>query len=385
MNIAFDAKRYFHNTTGLGHYSRTLVNSLIEYYSENNYFLMNPKPSSKFDAPELSNVTEINPPDNFYQFFTSAWRSKGMIGDLISNDIHLYHGLSHEIPIGIQKTKIKSVVTIHDIIFEKYPKQYNLMDVWIYRRKFKSACKNSDKIIAISQQTKNDLIEIYKVPEDKITVCYQSCNPSFLAQLPSEQLECIRKRYNLPEKYLLYVGSIIERKNLLNICKAIKQLKGDLSIPPLVVIGEGSQYKQEVENYIQAEDLGLDVVFLSDDLVAKSLITFKTAADFPAIYQMATAMIYPSIYEGFGIPVLEALCSRIPVITSNISCLPEAGGEGAFLIDPFKPSDIAAAIETILTDPNLVHEKIQKGIVHAEKFNNKQVTDAVMGVYKSLF
>jgi len=385
MNIAFDAKRYFHNPTGLGHYSRTLVNGLIEYFPDNQYFLVNPKQSNIFSAPDLNNVFEINPPDNFYQVFTSLWRSKGVVEDLVKSDIQLYHGLSHEIPSGIQKTNIKSVVTIHDLIFEKYPKQYNWIDVWIYRKKIKAACKYSNKIIAISQQTKRDLIELYNVPQEKIEVCYQSCNPAFSVQLPQEHLDCIRKRYNLPNEFLLYVGSIIERKNLLNICKAIKLLKGStLTVPPLIVIGEGGHYKAEVENYILEENLEREIIFLSDDPVAKSIISFKSAEDFPSIYQMATAMIYPSIYEGFGIPVLEALFSRIPVITSNISCLPEAGGEGAFLIDPYQPSEIAAAIETILTNPTLVQEKIQKGSIHAQKFDNKLVTSAVMNVYRKL-
>lgn len=383
MKIAFDAKRYFHNRTGLGHYSRTLVNSLITYFPENQYYLCNPKHSNDFFAPQQSNTFEVNPQTSFDQSFPSLWRRKKMLKDLEPYGIDLFHGLSHELPSGIEKTRIRSVVTIHDLIFERYPKQYNWIDVRIYRSKFKQACAKADAIIAISAQTKQDLIDIYKVDEAKITVCYQSCNPAFSEAISDEHLSCIRKRYNLPAEYLLYVGSIIERKNLLNLCKALLTLK-DRGIPPLVVIGDGGTYKQEVELFLQEHHLQQAVIFLSDDPVAQAITGYKTGADFPAIYRMATAMIYPSIFEGFGIPVLEALNSKIPVITSNISCLPEAGGPGAFLVDPFDPEAIAAAIETVLSDSRIVAEKVALGSLHASQFDAKTCCEKVMAVYQSI-
>lgn len=381
MNIGFDAKRAYHNGTGLGHYSRTLISSLANFYPESEYYLCNPKPASKFHLPQLKNIHEVLPkfPDSL---FRSAWRSSWVKKDLKKYKIDLYHGLSHEIPIGIQNTKIKSVVTIHDLIHERYPEQYNAIDVKIYSKKFRYACEHADKIIAISNQTKQDIIEFYKTPAEKISVCYQSCNPAFAHNISEDEKGRIKKLYDLPEKYFLYVGSIIERKNLLSICKALFLLKDELNIP-LVVIGDGGEYKQQVKNYISENNLTNKIIFLSEHPNAKNE-NFRTAKDFPAIYQSAIAMIYPSTFEGFGIPVLEALFSRLPVITSNISSLPEAGGDAAYYVNPLNAEEIAEGMKKIFYDEQLRKNMIQKGLIHAEKFTPQKCADAVMNVYLTL-
>lgn len=382
MNIGFDAKRAYHNGTGLGHYSRTLISSLANFYPENEYFLFNPKLTSKFHLPQLKNIHEVLPkfPDSL---FPSAWRSSWVKKDLKKKNIDLYHGLSHEIPIGIQNTKIKSVVTIHDLIHERYPEQYNSIDVKIYSKKFRYACEHADKIIAISNQTKQDIIEFYKTPEKKITVCYQSCNRAFAQQISGEEKERIKKQYDLPEKFFLYVGSIIERKNLLSICKALVLLKNDLDIP-LVIIGDGGKYKQKVKSFISENNLRDKIIFLSEHPNAKNE-NFKTAKDFPAIYQSAIAMIYPSTFEGFGIPVLEALFSSLPVITSNLSSLPEVGGDAAYYVNPLSAEEIAAGMKKVFHEEYLRNELIEKGVAHAQEFTQQKCAEAVMNVYKSLW
>src|SRR5687767_7285333 len=140
MRIGFDAKRAFHNGTGLGHYSRTLVHSLAEYYPEHDYYLFNPKKKSRFSI-EGENLYEMHPNDLFGKWFSGVWRGKWIKKDLQRLRIQLYHGLSHEIPVGIRKSGIPSVVTIHDLIHERHPEQYNPLDVIIYRKKFRHACK----------------------------------------------------------------------------------------------------------------------------------------------------------------------------------------------------------------------------------------------------
>jgi glycosyltransferase involved in cell wall biosynthesis len=383
MQIGFDAKRAYHNQTGLGHYSRTLIHSLAEHYPEHEYFLFNPKPSSLFSFNE-KNVHEVAPSSFVHKLFSFAWRSSWVKKDLQKHKIDLYHGLSHEIPVGIQQTKIKSVVTIHDLIHERHPEQYNKVDVQIYNRKFRYACKYADHVIAISEQTKKDIIEFYKTPEEKITVCYQSCNPVFSQIITEEEKARVKKLYQLPEQFFLYVGSIIERKNLLNICKAVNLIKHELSIP-LVVIGDGKEYKQQVKTYIVENNLQNQIIFLSEAESAKSSQSFQSATDFPAIYQSAIAMIYPSFFEGFGIPVLEALCSGLPVITSNVSCLPEAGGDAAYYVNPSSPEEIAAGMKKIFSDLSFAESMKQKGWQHAQNFTQQKCAAAVMSVYNKLF
>lgn len=382
MNIGFDAKRAFHNGTGLGHYSRTLLHSLDEYFPEHQYFLFNPKASSSFTV-KGKNLHEILPEGFFSRLFSSAWRSSWVKKDLKQLKIDLYHGLSHEIPVGIQHTGIKSVVTIHDLIHERYPEQYNPLDVKIYSKKFRYACKHADKIIAISEQTKKDIIEFYKTPEEKITVCYQSCNPAFGSTVSQTEKESIRTKYNLPEQFFLSVGSIIERKNLLNICKALFLLRDELPVP-LVVIGDGGKYKQQVKDFIRQHKLEERIIFLSDNEIAKQDAAFKTAADFSAIYQLATAMIYPSFFEGFGIPVLEALWGRVPVITSNTSCLPEAGGNAAYYVNPQNAEEIAEGMKTIFNNKTIAASMVEKGWQHAQRFSPRECAASVMNVYQSL-
>ena len=180
------------------------------------------------------------------------------------------------------------------------------------------------------------------------------------------------QKYQLPEQYLLYVGSIIERKNLLGIIQAIQQLPNDLMLP-LVVVGQGMAYKSKVKNYISKNNLEKWVKF-----------TEVTSEDLPALYQKASIFIYPSVYEGFGIPVLEALFSQTPVITSNISSLPEAGGPHSCLIDPNEPEQIALAIERILTDEDLRKKMIQKSFEYAQKFTGGKITAQLLNLYQKV-
>ena len=185
MKIGYDAKRAFENQTGLGNYSRDLINI---------YSLSNPKfqillfaskifQNKRLDFLKLRNNIKIVEPKNFlYRFFQTIWRSFGILIDLKNEKVDIFHGLSHEIPFGIDKTKIKTVVTIHDLIFLRLPQYFNFFDRLIYYYKVKYACKRSDKIIAISNQTKSDIVELFKIDSKKIEVVYQSCNSVFKSQ-----------------------------------------------------------------------------------------------------------------------------------------------------------------------------------------------------------
>lgn len=380
MNIGFDAKRAYHNTTGLGYYSRTIIQLLSRYFPEHQYYLFNPRSSSRFTL-EGENIHEVLPSSIIDRLFSSAWRSSWVKNDLLKKNIDLYHGLSHEIPAGIQRTGIRSVVTIHDLIHERFPEQYNPIDVKIYHRKFLYACRHANRVIAISQQTKNDIVSLYGINPEKIDVCYQSCDPVFGQIIPEEERSAVRKKYNLPEKFFLSVGSIIERKNLLNVCKAMFLLRNDLDIP-LVVVGDGGKYKQLVKDFVLQHGLTKRIIFLSEDPFVKSDPGIRQASTFAAIYQSAIAMIYPSYFEGFGAPVLEALWSRLPVITSNRSCLPEVGGDGAYYVDPDQSLEIATAMRNIYADESLRKNMIEKGWKQAQLFSPSIYVQNMMDIYQ---
>lgn len=376
MRIAFDAKRAFLNNTGLGQYSRNLLQALFAGYPHHQYYLMATKTGPLFQPPASDNIhTEL--PRGFYKPFPALWRSNGMRHDLRRLKIDIFHGLSHEIPVGLPGMGIGTVVTMHDLIFERYPQQYKAMDVAIYRKKFRYAALHADRVIAISKQTALDLQQFYGVPEKKIRVCYQSCNPAFGQPINDEELQAVKNKYGLPQQYLLSVGSVIERKNLLTVCKALSMLKGKLDIP-LAVIGTGGDYMRKVKDYISANGLSDQVLWLSERPGGVD------SADMPAIYRAATLMLYPSVFEGFGIPVLESLWSRLPVITSNVSCMPETGGDAARYVDPYNVEDMAQAIQDVAENTALRNDMMERGILHANHFTPAHCASAVMDVYKEL-
>jgi glycosyltransferase involved in cell wall biosynthesis len=380
MKIGFDAKRAYNNNTGLGHYSRTLIKNLAQFFPNNEYVLFAPKTTNLFLVENGEPIQSVTPKSFWSKILKNIWRGNGVKNDLQKWNIDLYHGLSHQIPIGIQNTKIKSVVTIHDLIFERYPEQHGKINTLIYRNKFKNACKNADAVIAISEQTKKDIVSFYKTPAEKIFVCYQTCNPMYMEQVTQKEKEEIKIKYNLPEKYLLSVGSITERKNLLTVCKALKLIDSNI---PLVVIGTGGSYLQKVKVFLQENKMEQKVIFLNE-MEAAQTVGFKTSKDFPAIYQNASIFIYTSIFEGFGIPILEAMYSNVPVIASNTSCMPETGGDAAMYVNPNSQHKLAKAIEIIWNDKEIAKEMIEKGNKHIENFTAEKCTNAVMEVYKKV-
>ncbi|MGC4036904.1 MAG: glycosyltransferase family 1 protein [Chitinophagaceae bacterium] len=379
MNIGYDAKRAFQNKTGLGNYSRSLINILSGNYPQHHYTLFAPKQTSLL-AIDKSFIKVVQPSGIWSKRFPSWWRTRGVVKDIVKEKIDLYHGLSNELPVGIDKINARSIVTVHDLIFERFPETYNVDERYVHRWKIKAACKTADTVIAISEQTKKDLIEIYKIPESKIRVCYQSCNTIFQKKATDEEKERVKRRYGLYDRYFLFVSSIAPRKNLLTICKAMNLLRNQLNIP-LVVIGDGKKEKDEVKRFM-AEHKMTDRLLLLNELPVSKSESFISATDFPAIYQQATALIYPSLFEGFGLPVLEALWSGLPVICSDTSSLPEAGGDAALYFPPLDADALAKQMLRVVNDTNLAAAMREKGYDHATKFAPEKYAMNMMHVYE---
>lgn len=305
-----------------------------------------------------------------------------MVKDIAASGVDIFHGVSNELPKGISRINVKSVVTVHDLIFERFPETYNFDERYVHRWKIKYSCKVADAVIAISQQTKDDLVNFYKVPAEKIFICYQSCNPIFQRVVSDEEKFLVKERYNLPDKYFLFVSSVAPRKNLIAICKAMVLLKNKINIP-LIVIGNGRKEKEEAKQLMAANGISGQLIFLNEMPESKEL-SFTTAEDFPAIYQQALALIYPSIFEGFGAPLLEALWSGLPVISSNASCLPEVAGDAALYFSPHDHETLAGHMIAVASDDDLNNDLRKRGLQQAEKFSTKNYADSVMQVYKNL-
>ncbi len=382
MKIGYDGKRAFQNKTGLGNYIRSLMAILTQHYPQHHYTLFAPKQTSLFDVNVFKNVNAVFPQSFAGKTFAAWWRRFGMVKSIASAGLDIYHGVSNELPLHIERTGVKTVVTVHDIIFERFPQTYKFDQRYVHRWKIKHACKVADAVIAISKQTKNDLINFYQVPEKKIFISYQSCNPIFQQNISSQEKAIVKKRYHLPDKYFLFVSSIAPRKNLILICKAMVLLKDKLDIP-LVIIGNGKKEKEDAKKMMEANGIIKRLILLNEMPVSKEA-DFTTAADFPAIYQQALALVYPSIFEGFGAPLLEALWSGLPVISSNTSSLPEVAGDAALYFSPSDHELLAQHMWDVATNNNLASDLREKGFVQAQHFTTQKYADSIMNVYKQL-
>ena len=368
MRIGYDAKRAFCNHRGLGNYSRDTIRIVSSHCADSQLVLFTPKidKSIHFDCPH--NATIIQPKSTVLH---SLWRTYGITKEAEKQHLDLYHGLSHELPVGIEKTKVLSVVTMHDLIFVRHPELYPLIDRKLYKAKYLHSCQVADHIIAVSEQTKHDLMELWHIPEDKINVVYQGCNPIFCKQVSDNQRQEMRTKYDLPETYLLNVGAIEPRKNQLLIMKALVAGQIDL---PLVVAGRKTDYITELQQYITKHKLEKQVIILPNvDFV-----------DLPALYQNALLFAYPSQYEGFGIPIVEAMQSGVPVIAAKGSCLEESGGPDSCYVSPNDEDELAHQIMQLASSDELRTSMIAKGKEYARQFSDESIANHLTALYKTL-
>lgn len=371
MRIGFDAKRAFFNRTGLGNYSRSLMAAIMNNFPENDYCLFTPKykDNSLFLQSGLRTKPQIYMPK--YSISGRWWRSFGIPKTLERLQVDVYHGLSAELPFGNKPTNIKYVVTVHDLIYERFPELYHTFDRMIYRKKTLNACQKADTIIAISEQTKCDLIQFYKIEPSKIKVVYQTCHPIFEREISSSLKAEIKEKYQLPEKFLLSVGTIEKRKNLKVVLKAMSQLSAETH---LVVVGKPTAYLEELRTFINIHHLEKQIHIFHQ-------VKFH---ELPAFYKLSQALIYPSVFEGFGIPIVEALKVGTPVLAATGSCLEEAGGNSSFYFSPDDDLHLAELIHTIEKDEELRQKMIKAGKLFSEKFNMIDFATETLNIYHSL-
>lgn len=371
-NIGYDAKRAFKNFTGLGNYSRALISGMNHIYPYNNYYLYTPNYKEKGDIFNFANKgnTHIIKPQGLYaKMPSSIWRSYGINKIAKENEIDIFHGLSGELPA--LSSNIKKVVTMHDVIFMRYPEYYKPLDRIIYAAKFKKACKDADKIIAISQQTADDIIKYLNADPNKIEIIYQGCDKIFHNPISEQDIERVKDKYNLPQKFILNVGTIEERKNLCTVIEALPYIPSDIQ---LIALGRNTDYIEKVNKAIKNAGVENRVRIINN-------ANFK---DFPAIYKQAIALTYVSVFEGFGIPVLEGITVGTPVITSCVSSMPEAGGDAALYVNSHNPAEIAEKINMIISSPTIVNQIREKSVIHAAKFKEEQIMNNINKLYLKL-
>lgn len=371
MKIGFDAKRAAQNRTGLGNYSRFVLQILTDYVPQNKYVLYTPNPQKcSLLASLKGKFTSCFPHTFFWKKFRSLWRVWGITGDLCKDQIELYHGLSNELPLNIKRARqVRSIVTIHDLIFLRYPSCYKFIDRLIYNYKFKKACQHADRIIAVSECTKRDIVSLYHISPEKIDVVYQGCDAQFKQPASEEKKEEVKRKYNLPDRYILYLGSIEKRKNLILLAKALIHLDESYKV---IAVGKHTPYADEVQSYLRQHGLKNRM----------QMIHGVPFADLPSLYQLATTFVYPSLYEGFGIPLLEALNCGTPAIGAYGSCLEEAGGPYSLYIPPTDEKALAEAIRKTYTDKTLREQMIRGGKEYAKRFEDALLAKELWEVYQ---
>jgi glycosyltransferase involved in cell wall biosynthesis len=369
MRIGFDAKRAFNNTSGLGNYSRNTIRLLGNRYPDNQYLLYTPSinGSLDFSLPQGSSIEK--PGSCPGKYCGPLWRSFGLSRRLINDRVELYHGLSHDLPLGMNNSPVKKVVTIHDMIAYRHPEMFTTVNRFIYQRKIAHSCRVADTIVAISKQTKADIEEFLNVDPSGINVIYQTCDPLFYKRAGEETRALVMAKYGLPQDFILSVGTIEPRKNLPSVIRAMQLGRIDI---PLVVVGKKTGYFKTVMTLIQSA--GIENVHFLENVPVE---------DRAAIYQQAMLFVYPSLYEGFGIPILEALSSGTPVITSSGSCFSETAGPESLYVDPSDNDELAEAIKKVIADPKLREKMIHGGLKYAGNFQHDTIAEKMMAVYES--
>ena len=372
MRIGFDGKKAVSNLTGIGNYSRRVANALAARLGTDDELLLY--------VPSRMNVEAVSRLDGRVSLRAGhgsgwryqLWRALRQWHAVKADGMDIYHGLSNELPWRVNDAGCRSVVTVHDLIFMRHPQWFSMTARTLLRWKVAYACRVANHIIAISECTRRDIIDLLGVEPSRVSVVYQSIDPCFAAVRPSpDDKLALRARLGIGADYVVAVGTIERRKNQVNIVKAMQAVPDNLS---LVIAGRPTSYLREVMATAQSMGLGDRVKVLHN--VAQQ--------DLPLLYNGAVASVYLSRYEGFGLPVAEAQAAGAPVIAATGSCLEEAGGDAAIYVSPEAARDVAEAIAAIWGDTGRRDGMIARGRVNAARFNDNAMADGLLGVYNKV-
>ncbi len=362
MRILIDGSRVLiRNKAGIGHYTYELIKHLSMIDHGNEYTIL------------VSTKNPIDLPQNIRRIQSKKWNLRYIPFDVerIKGKFHIYHEPNY-IPRVFDG---KIIVTIHDMSYRLYPQYHPYRRIALLRF-FEHRMRAADKIITVSYNAKKEIMDILKVPEEKVSVVYNGVSKRFKPmKLSNEQKSIITEVYNLPEQFLLYIGTIEPRKNLVRLLEAFHQVKSELNIKELKLVLGGAKGWLYEDIFDRIRDLKLE-----QDIIITGYLPDE---QLPILYNMALAFVYPSLYEGFGIPPLEAMACGVPVIGSNVSSLPEIIGEAGILIDPNEVNDLSDAIFRVVTSVELRQSMSQRGLVQAGKFSWDDCARGTLLVYKS--
>jgi glycosyltransferase involved in cell wall biosynthesis len=367
MRVAIDARKL--HDFGIGTYIRNLLRHLARIDHDTEYVLLCGEADLGVSAqlgPNFRSVLEPSPNYSIREQIHVPWVLRRERPDV-------YHAPHYVLPAAIN---CNSVVTIHDCIHLMFP-QYlpNRMAYAYARAQMWTAAHRSDCILTVSDASKRDILHLFNIPPEKIVVVYNAIDAHFSVTPAADAVSRVRERYQLDHRFVLYVGNIKPHKNLVRLIEAFNELRtGDLEDVKLLIIGDEISKLPALRHAVHRHKLHKHVRFLGyvpDDQLA-------------VLYRLAAVFVFPSLYEGFGLPPLEAMASGTPVVVSNVSSLPEVVGDAAVLVDPHDIDSIVDGLRCVLTNPSRADDMRRKGLERSREFSWERSVARTLEVYKRI-
>jgi len=379
MRIAIDGRTIVSGRTGVGVYAERIVRSLLGIDRANEYFLFLVEPVKDLHAPNLNTIF-IEGYDRIGR--NRFWENFLLPRFMASHSVDLFFAPAYALPVlpfvYAKRNRLKRprfVVTIHDLIGLLHPETFT-RKMYFWQKIFvANAARRADKIITASEATKTDLLKLHAVNEERVTVIYHSIDEDFVPINDRRRLSTTQAKYGLPEKAVLYVGTIEPRKNIVGLAKAFAMLTAEeRSDFTLIIAGRPGWYVESIHEEIGRLQLGRRIRFLG----------YVDRQDLPALYNLSTVFAYPSLYEGFGFPPLEAMSCGIPVLCSNTSSFPEVVGDAAIMVDPHDLGGMSKQLGRLLSDASLRNELGRKGIARSRQFSAQKTAQATLRVFQEV-
>ncbi|MFN2243278.1 MAG: glycosyltransferase family 4 protein [Anaerolineae bacterium] len=371
MPIYIDVSSAVHAKAGIGRYAGSLARALVHYQPGRMALFYNRVQGSR-PPPGLETVPTRTVRAGYKPWRMAVWLAhlSGIGFNRLVPGAQLFHATEHLLP---PLRGVPTVLTVHDMIFKLFPEHQKRLNFWYLNATMPLYCRRANAIVTVSESSKRDIVAHYGLDPAKVTVVYEAASPEF-APASRGAVAGVRRRYGLPERFAIHVGTIEPRKNLTRLIEALQRLReGGLTIPLLVVGAKGWLYTDFFER-LERLDIRDDVHFPG----------YVPSADLPLLYTAATLAVVPSVYEGFGLPVLEAMACGTPVVSSDASSLPELGGDAARYFDPHDGEAMAEAIRAVWIDPDLCAEMRQQGLAQAARFSWERAAAQTWAIYQRL-
>jgi len=369
--LYLDVSAAVHHRAGLGRYADSLTRAMVAARPGRFALFYNREQG----VEPLQGLTQL--PSRTVALGYKPWRMLVWAGQVARvpfdrwlPGVELFHAMEH---LLLPLRSVPTVLTVHDLIFQHLPQHHKALNRWYLRLALPLFCRRAGHIIAVSETTRNDLVASYHLPAEKISVVYEAAAPGFQPQ-PASRVAQVRERYGLPDGYLLHVGTIEPRKNLTRLLRVWERLYTRREAPPLVLVGRRGWLADEFYAALEASPAREGVI----------LTDYVEDGDLPAIYAGATLFVFPSLYEGFGLPPLEAMACGTPVVCSHAPALPEFVGDAAVLVDPLDELALEEGLHQVLTNPDERAQLRARGLLQAACFSWERAAEETLQIYDRL-